>query len=68
MWRNLSSCWILHQLGCKTHCKELDQGDDTPGSWVMAAFVLAERGTLFGSIMEQHNCDTLLSQCVKVVG
>lgn len=34
----------------------------------MAAFVLGRRGALFGSVMEQHNCDIPLSQGVKVVG
>lgn len=54
-------------MDCKTDCKLLAQGDNTAGSWVMAAFVLARGGTLFGS-MEQHSCDIPLSQCVKVVG
>jgi len=68
MQRNLSSCWILRRLYCKTLYNELDQGDNTSESRVMAAFVLAGRGTLFGSVRQQHSCGIRLPRCVRVVG
>lgn len=34
----------------------------------MAAYVLAGRGTLSGSVTEQYNCGIPLSQRLKVVG
>lgn len=49
-----NSLWRVRSRGW--HSRELGDG----------CLCLARRGALFGSIMEQHNCDISLSQCVKV--